>query len=203
MDLDLVSGWLCLDFANTVEPRHGEAERDHLGSYPDVIAWARHAAVMDGAEAERLLRAAATQPSAAQAGFTEAIGLREAIYGLFSAVASGTAPPATDLDTVQEAYTAAMRHAHLSRAAERFVWTWDSDALDRPWWPVARSAVELATAGPLDRVKLCPTDEGCAWLFVDVTKNRSRRWCSMDTCGAGVKARRQTARRRAARSASG
>jgi predicted RNA-binding Zn ribbon-like protein len=65
------------------------------------------------------------------------------------------------------------------------------------WWPVVRSAVELATAGPLERVKQCPAPEGCGWLFLDTTKNRIRRWCSMDECGGQAKARRQTARRRA------
>ncbi|MCK4450409.1 MAG: CGNR zinc finger domain-containing protein, partial [Anaerolineae bacterium] len=32
--------------------------------------------------------------------------------------------------------------------------------------------------------------EGCDWLFVDASKNHSRRWCSMNMCGSRVKARR-------------
>lgn len=80
-------------------------------------------------------------------------------------------------------------------------WTWreDDEALERVLWPVARSAVELAVSGRLDRVKQCPVpDGGCGWLFLDTTKNGIRRWCSMQGCGGRAKARRQYARRQAA-----
>jgi predicted RNA-binding Zn ribbon-like protein len=64
--------------------------------------------------------------------------------------------------------------------------------------PARRSCeAACATAGPLDRVKQCPP--GCAFLFFDASKNRIRRWCSMDECGGQEKAKRQTARRRSAR----
>ena len=58
-------------------------------------------------------------------------------------------------------------------------------------WEVATSAVDLLTAGRLDRVGECPA---CGWLFLDTSKNRSRRWCSMATCGGRDKARRYYAR---------
>jgi predicted RNA-binding Zn ribbon-like protein len=64
---------------------------------------------------------------------------------------------------------------------------------------VARSAIDLLTAGPLDRVKVCASEVGCVGLFLDTSKNRSRRWCSMQTCGVELKVQRQNARRRAAR----
>ena len=49
------------------------------------------------------------------------------------------------------------------------------------------AAVALLVSDAMLRVKSCPT---CGWFFLDVSKNRSRRWCSMDTCGAVAKARR-------------
>lgn len=195
----LYGGQLCLDFANTVEPRQGQPQRDHLRGYADLVRWARHAGAFDDAQTQRLLAAAATHQAAARTSFAAAIALREAIYRAFAAIAQGTTPAAADLDSMQRAYAAAMRHARLLPAAGRLAWTWDDGALDRAWWPVVRSAVELATAGPLERVKQCPAPEGCGWLFLDTTKNRIRRWCSMDECGGQAKARRQTARRRTAR----
>jgi predicted RNA-binding Zn ribbon-like protein len=48
-------------------------------------------------------------------------------------------------------------------------------------------STDLAEAARTSRLKSCPT---CGWLFLDASKNRSRRWCSMDTCGAVAKARR-------------
>lgn len=192
----LSGGRLCLDFANTVEPRTGDPQRDHLRGYADLVRWARHAAALDDAQAQRLLQAAATHPVAAQASLQRAITLREAIYRAFAAIAQGAPPAAADLDSMQRAYAAAMRHARLRPTSGQLAWSWDDDAFDRAWWPMARSAVELATAGAPERVKPCP---GCGWLFLDISKNRVRRWCSMEECGSQAKARRQTARRRAAR----
>jgi predicted RNA-binding Zn ribbon-like protein len=198
--LDLVSGWLCLDFANTVEPRHGTAERDHLHGYGDLVAWARHAGALDDdAQAVELLRTAAERPVSARAHFTRAIALREAVYEVFAAVARGGPPPVADLAVIQRTYAEAARRASIVAVNGGFTWAWPRADLDRPLWAVARSALDLLTTGPLERLKMCPTDEGCAWLFIDATKNRSRRWCSMETCGAEVKVKRQTARRRATR----
>jgi predicted RNA-binding Zn ribbon-like protein len=196
----LYGGLLCLDFANTLEPRGAEPVRDWLGGYADLAAWARHAGALDGATTERLLALAAGRPAAAKASFAAAIELREATYRAFVAVAEGATPAAADLAVLQRAYAEAMRHARLlpDPGAGQLAWAWEEgDALDRAWWPMARSAVELATAGPLERVKHCRP--GCGFLFFDASKNRSRRWCSMEECGGQTKARRQTARRRAAR----
>jgi predicted RNA-binding Zn ribbon-like protein len=199
MDLPRNGGWLCLDFTNTVEPRHGPPERDWLHGYPDLIEWARHVGTVDTATAARLLREAEAEPQAAETHFRAAIDLRESAFRVFAAVADGVAPATDDLDAVRDAHVAALRRARLVQPDDTFDWSWGEDSLDRPWWPVAVSAVELLTHGPLERVKRCPAEGGCSWLFVDATKNRSRRWCSMDDCGADVKAKRQTARRRARR----
>jgi len=201
-------GRLCLDYTNTVEPRIGPVARDWLTGYPDLVEWARHGDVLDATAAAALLRAAAARPAAAQAAFQTAIDLREGLFRLFAAIVDNTAPADADLEVLRRASAVATQHGRLVPHAGGFEWTWDTavsagtspaDPLDRPWWPVAASAVELLTHGPLDRIKQCPTDEGCSWLFVDATKNRSRRWCSMDDCGSQTKARRQTDQRRAAR----
>jgi predicted RNA-binding Zn ribbon-like protein len=62
-------------------------------------------------------------------------------------------------------------------------------------WPIVRSAAELLTSEDLGRVRRCGR-EGCDWLFVDSSKNRSRRWCSMEMCGSRVKSRRYYYRKR-------
>jgi predicted RNA-binding Zn ribbon-like protein len=61
-------------------------------------------------------------------------------------------------------------------------------------WPVSWSAAELLTHGPLDRIRECPGQGNCGWLFLDVSKNASRRWCDMRVCGNRAKARRHHAR---------
>jgi predicted RNA-binding Zn ribbon-like protein len=196
---ELYGGRLCLDFANTLEPREARPQHENLRGYADLVRWARHAGGLDDAQAERLLRVAATRQAAARASLAKAVTLREAIYRVFAAIAKGGTPAVADLDRLQRAYAEAMGHARLLPAPGTLAWGWEDDALDRAWWPVAHSAVELATAGPLDRVKQCAGPSGCGFLFFDTSKNRVRRWCSMGECGNEVKASRQTARRRAAR----
>src|SRR5690606_34555848 len=76
----------------------------------------------------------------------------------------------------------------------------ESNALDQVLWPVAVSAAELLTSADRERVKECAADT-CNWLFLDMSRNRSRRWCDMKECGNRAKARRFYKRQRAADSA--
>ena len=79
--------------------------------------------------------------------------------------------------------------------ADGFDWAWDgaSDALDRMLWPIVWSAVELLKSDELAHVRECANDQ-CSWLFLDLSRNHSRRWCDMQSCGNLVKARRHYAR---------
>jgi predicted RNA-binding Zn ribbon-like protein len=197
--LSLIGGRLCLDFANTVGSHAGEHPNEYLRSYRDLVAWGRHAGILTGAEERRLLEAAAGRPDEAGVVLHRAIVLREAIYRIFSAVAVGRAPDAAALEILNAALARALPHARIVSTDDGFAWAWrhEEGALDRMLWPVARSAAELLTGGELDRVRECAND-ACGWLFLDLSRNRSRRWCDMRDCGNRVKARRYYQRRRAA-----
>lgn len=73
---------------------------------------------------------------------------------------------------------------------------WGFEAVESPLWPVGLAAYELLTGPRARRIKRCA---GCPWLFLDQSKNGSRRWCSMDICGTDEKMRRYVARRAARR----
>ncbi|HEY8597406.1 MAG TPA: ABATE domain-containing protein [Thermomicrobiales bacterium] len=197
----LLAGTRCLDFANTVEPRvpprHGVQPREYLTTYADLLDWAAHAELLTAARAAQLRHLAEANQAAAATALREAIGLREAIYRVFLAVAQRRPPDRADLDHLAHAYARALTHTTLIARAASFELSWvdDPDALDRPLWPLAHSAIELLTRGDAARVKECPTaEEGCGWLFYDTSKNRSRRWCSMSDCGTNAKERRRAAR---------
>jgi predicted RNA-binding Zn ribbon-like protein len=55
--------------------------------------------------------------------------------------------------------------------------------------PIVWSAAELMRGGEIERIKVC-SNHTCGWLFVDRSKNRSRRWCQMSDCGNNEKSRR-------------
>jgi predicted RNA-binding Zn ribbon-like protein len=65
---------------------------------------------------------------------------------------------------------------------------------------LAHAAVDLVRTVDLAHLRICPVAEGgCGWLFLDRSRNGSRRWCAMADCGTQVKSRRLTERRRARR----
>ncbi len=198
--LSLIGGRLCLDFANTVGSHAGEHPNEYLRSYRDLVAWSRHAGILTDAEERHLLEAAEGRPGEAGVVLERAVALREAIYRIFSAVAAGRVPDEADLETLNVALARALVHARIVPAGDGFAWAWrdEQGALDRMLWPVARSAADLLTDGELDRVRECANDT-CGWLFLDLSRNRSRRWCDMRDCGNRIKARRHYQRRRAAR----
>ena len=181
---------LALDFANTLEgPRDGPVEKDHLRSAADVVTWARRAgALPEGGRPAR-------------ADLDRARKLRAAIYDVFSAHAEGRHPSRTALrgllvaygDAVENGVLAADAAAARAVAGGRVDWVWAGRHPDRPLWPIAVAAVDLLRSDRLSRVKLCGN---CRWLFVDASRNGSRRWCSMDECGVHVKMRRYRASRR-------
>jgi predicted RNA-binding Zn ribbon-like protein len=198
---DLSGGRLCLDLANTVGGMRGVSPHDHLRSYEDLIAFAVQARAIPDARGRRLLAEARRRPRDAEAVFARAVALREALYRLFSARARGEAPGRADVDAASEEITRALACRRLVREGEGFALAWDErpDALDAPLWPIAESAARLLTSpDELARVRVCGMyDEGeCSWLFVDQTRARTRRWCSMQDCGNRAKARRHHARAR-------
>jgi predicted RNA-binding Zn ribbon-like protein len=99
-------------------------------------------------------------------------------------------------DVARPAESAAAGSAE-SDGAERFVWEWTGleEHLTGFLWPVARSAAQLLTSPLLPRLRLC-ADERCGWVFIDQSKNASRRWCDMGDCGNRAKARRFRERRK-------
>ena len=197
-NLALLGGRLCLDFANTVDWRTGEHPQEWLTSYADLVAWSEHAGIVTESEAHHLRDFAARHPTAASAALEQAIALREAIYRIFSAIVDERSPEATDVATLNDALSEALSRLRVTPTVGGFTWQWASneDSLDQMLWPVARSAAELLTADDLSRVQMCAGDD-CGWLFFDTSKNRSRRWCSMEDCGNRAKARRHYRRQRA------
>jgi predicted RNA-binding Zn ribbon-like protein len=187
----LVGGRLCLDFVNTVDPRHATPREEHLSNYAAVVGWAQHAGIIASDEASRLVAGARRRPAAARRAHQGAIVLRETLYTIFGAVARGQACSPRSMRRFNEQLAHALRKRQIMTEGSGFAWRWTRDhSLDRVLSPVIWSAAELLTRGPLPRVHECPGDDNCGWLFLDTTKSGSRRWCDMRTCGNRAKARR-------------
>ena len=191
-EFELSAGELCLDFANTIGPRHDpDRIEDHLRSYADLVNWARQTGSLPSAEADKLLRAAHNRVPAAQRALARAVQLREAIHAVCAAQNHGRKVPDVSLDTIDRAVVRTAAHRHIVRGTNgAFSWSWDRDGdLDRPRWPVVVSVADLLTSSRLALVRECAL-ETCGWLFLDTSRNQTRRWCDMKVCGNRAKARR-------------
>jgi predicted RNA-binding Zn ribbon-like protein len=91
----LLGGRLCLDFANTVDPRYGPERREYLNDYADLIAWSRVTGAVGHQLAVRLTSASQEHRREAAGVLNRAIRLREALYRLFSGRAASHADLAT------------------------------------------------------------------------------------------------------------
>lgn len=189
---------LCLRFANTVEWHAGPSPTEGLRTYADLAAWAVQAGLLTRGDARRLGARAEARPRQARQVLTQAVAIREVIYRVLARIAHGRGPAPDDLAAFNEVLGHALRPSRLVASRERFAWqvAGPEDALDRMLWPVLRSAADLLTSEDLHRVKQCADDRGCGWLFLDRSKNLSRRWCSMQGCGNRAKALQHYLRRR-------
>lgn len=169
---------LCIAFANTVGSRRSEQPNEYLSTPTELARFVEKRGL--------------GSPSIDNGLHREAIALRDAIYRTFSAVAAGRKAGESSLDLI---------NVHLHQAL-------DQVGIDADGWTLspirdaerflmlaALSAAELLTSERVMRVREC-ADPECGWLFIDSSKNRSRRWCSMSDCGNLAKARRFQAKKR-------
>jgi predicted RNA-binding Zn ribbon-like protein len=196
---ELVGGRICLDFANTLGQHHPEPLSEWLHAYEDLVWWALRAGILPESEAPALLERARKYPQAAAEVFRRAIELREAVFRIFSAAAARRDPERADLDVLNGELARAMPHARIAPVSSGCScdWAWEENgALDRVLWPVARSAAEALTSEDVGRIGECAGDE-CQWLYLDTSRNHSRRWCVMSDCGNRAKAKRHYRRSKA------
>jgi len=199
----LIGGQLCLDFANTADFHATGSPRERLVSFRALVHWARQAGIVCPPEEADLLKISAIRRREAAGLLSQAIALREAIYHALSALAHRREPPARALEILNRMIAVALAHARLARQHDSFVWDWERESSRLDWilWPIVWSAVEVLTSDHLGKVRECASDDGCGWLFLDTSRNGSRRWCDMSDCGNRAKARRhyQRVRTKAAR----
>jgi predicted RNA-binding Zn ribbon-like protein len=181
---------LCLDFSNTLNDRASKP-RESLNSYSDLVLWSQEAHILTENEARHLYEEAAQHQAEAAAVLRQAIDLREAFYRIFDAIASGSSAEEADLAILNAALSHSMAQACIIQEENGFTWDWvDKDkALNGMLWPLVRLAADLLTSEERHSVRVCASND-CGWLFLDTSKNHSRRWCDMKSCGNRAKVRK-------------
>jgi predicted RNA-binding Zn ribbon-like protein len=221
-ELPLVGGHPALDLVNTLERGPllgGKRPYDYLSDSSALLAWTVRAGLVTDTEADRAGRAWREDPAAAHAGIAAVRENREGLHlAMLAAIPSsrGGAPAPSGGAAEDEAIAAAAAlvglHERWSAAAARATLVLDRGdppavrlafgtvPITRLPDCIAEAAVDVLLTADLTRIHRCPVAEGgCGWLFLDQSRNGSRRWCRMADCGTTTKARRLTERRRAAR----
>ena len=179
-----VAGHLALDFVNTVGFR-GDPERreDHLQRAEDVRRWADQAQLPDQAAID-------SGPRVGPAALRHIRTVREQLFAVFHAIASGNPIPADVLARVGNALHDCRAKRRLSVDGAEVRWAWRASArfTDRLLYPVLTAGTELLTSDARGLVRQCE-DADCGWLFLDRSNARKRRWCSMADCGNRNKVR--------------
>jgi predicted RNA-binding Zn ribbon-like protein len=188
-ELPIVTGHLALDFANTVDDPDGPNRFDHIGTYAGLLHWAVRVGILAAAKAQKLFE---TGPPSLRAAHV----LRGVLIEMFGGIAAGQ--PAADeyWAGLRPFVTDSYRHSDLVPQGRSYVMRWPDDRPDAVLWPVARAAADLLTAPELGRLKRCA---GCPWVFLDRSRNGSRRWCSMEDCGTHAKIHRYVTKRKASK----
>jgi predicted RNA-binding Zn ribbon-like protein len=183
---------VALDFVNTLDDRYASGgPRELLSSYADLIRFCRQAGILTHAEAARL---SALPRASQEKALRSAIELRELLARVFYRWVEGRSPSAEDRIALEQWSAVCSQHRELRWKNEHLEWTWKALAADAeaPALLLAQRALDLLIADEPPRLHACAS-ETCRWLFLDTSKNRTRRWCDMKICGNRAKARRYSA----------
>ena len=185
--LELVGGALCFDFTNTINSRR-MPEHDYLLTYSDLVDWAAKVDILSSQQAKALKQRGTQAVKKAEKALEYGRTVREIIYRIFSAIANESKLQDEYLSAFSRLYQEAIANGRFARNEGHYEIEWKTDeTFDALLWPIVSSAEQLLVSGELSQAKECPS---CGWLFLDTSKNQSRRWCSMNTCGARDKMRR-------------
>ena len=166
-------GRLSLDLAATVR-RHASMPKDMLQPAGAAARWLEAARLT-----EMCLLLSVTQER-------EMITLREAVRATVKAACAHTTLPEDAVALLNCTAAEGLPTPYLDTKTGRVIIS-ATNPFRSALSMIARDAIDLVAGPALHRVKVCAQDD-CRTLFLDASRNASRRWCSMDRCGSRAKA---------------
>ena len=175
----LIGGHPALDLINSVAWRLDEARwTDRLATFEDLVARCTQAGIIE-------MPSGAVLPSPSPEAAAHILGrvrmLRETAYLALCDHLAGRPMGAEVLSSLQESLSSVLRVGTLSATLPLRLGISPASASQVPD-AVAASLFDLFVLQDLTRLRECQGD-GCGWLYLDRSKNRSRRWCSSADCG--------------------
>jgi predicted RNA-binding Zn ribbon-like protein len=194
MRSEIVAGKLCLAFADTAR---AEDKHEELNGMGDLLQWATKAGVLSSADGDRLAKLYEGNRRQATSDLARTVAVRDLLRAIFTGIANGR--PLRDRDIAELnsalAQTPALLRVSTHAGAVGIQLDSAAEGLPKVLFEVLADTVNLLASDRRVRIRECASDE-CTMLFVDESRNGSRRWCDMNVCGNRMKARRHYARAR-------
>jgi predicted RNA-binding Zn ribbon-like protein len=189
----LFAGHPALELVNTLDMRFSTEALELLPSYGDLLRLVTQLRLLTPEQSRRLERTVGEKD--AQRVLSSTVELREALASLLYGRIDGRRPRTAAVETLEKHFHAAALHRRLLPAGGQLTWTWSGvdQQAEIPLWKLSQTASDLLVSSDAEQIKDCG-DPTCRWLFLDTSKNHTRRWCDMKICGNRMKARRHQAR---------
>lgn len=167
-DFRFDTGRLCLDFVATVGWRLA-TPLERLPLPGDLARWFVEAYLCE------------IEPAVSVSQHTGALALREAIYRSACAILTHSTPDAADVILIN-AWAAHPIAVPQLDGATLLVWWQAAQPVEAALATVARDAVELLGGRDVELLGACE-GWGCGMVFINGSRSKRRRWCSMAECG--------------------
>jgi len=190
----LIAAHPALDFINTLDWRFREEGPEELiKSYDDLLRFAGQSKLLTPKQSRQLMRT--VDSGTGGRVLNNCIELREVMAEVFYVGLDVRIPSAASVRKLEQYFKVVHARQTLYWEDSRLAWEWSEMAgeAEFPLWLLSLSASELMTSPEMYSVRACDSPE-CRWLFMDTSKNHTRRWCDMKVCGNRMKARRFKAR---------
>jgi predicted RNA-binding Zn ribbon-like protein len=195
---EMVAGDVALDLVNTLDFRFRESGAEELlEDYGDLLRFMTQSGLLSDAEARRLERLEGLDVERGRV-LEQVKELREGVAAVVYAWVGGEEVSIASVTALEGYFKQASSRRHLTARGSRLVWSWGEDSwtVEAPLWLLAQAAADMMISERMEQLRTCSAD-ACRWIFLDTSKNHSRRWCDMKVCGNRMKARRFQARQTA------
>lgn len=186
-------GHLFLDFLNTAnEWDHREEKGEYLHHFQSFLLWCELGDILQEKQAVKLRDYAQDHPREEAQALNDVLKFRALGISMALRLAHQRAPDVAMLQAFESYLRASLNQANLVFENQIIVWQISRQGVGlwEPLWYLVQQAWQFFQINHRQRLKTCPTPAGCGWFFLDQSKNKSRRWCSMQTCGNNAKVRR-------------
>ena len=187
--LPLDGGCVCFDFVNTVHSRVENDRHDYINSYLEFIEWMGKLRLLPSERLTKLKKIAKNKNRSAEKAIEEIRQKRELLYNFFSPVIKNKTPDRTSISNFNKGLSSSLSSLVFNYSKGKLVLGWNEKEPDlyEPLNIIFKDAFDIIMNIPQNRFKEC---KACGWLFIDKSKNNSRTWCSMQTCGSIEKSKR-------------